>query len=200
MGTDRTGKLTGKQSIDKDLVVNAWTAGAGTYFPLFNISEKSILAFNFNANGIVSNTKMGVIRVNEVTTYDFDFIHMDIGFPLSLDLKYGGEAVLDKTEKASFTLGVGICPSLYVSTFGPTSNFAFDTRPYIHFDIGFFAGIEWKIQASYLPGNTQILNLNPNSNGMTSMPLDSYITANKGSLFNIGIGLMVFSYDWGDGW
>jgi len=197
---DKTGKITGQRSIDKKFALNGLSAGAGTYFPIFNVSEKSIVAFNASAEGVFTHYQMGKIQLDDVKTYDYALMVVSIGLPLSLDLKYGGEAILDKTEGASFTVGAGLCPGVYISSFGPTGSFAFDVRPYLHADIGIFAGLEWKIQAAYFPGHTNVLKLNPESTGMHSMPTESYIKANKGNLFTVGIGMMIFSYDWEGGW
>lgn len=200
IGTDANGEPVGEQSIYNHYDLKGISIGAGMYFPIADISDNSKIAFNLLIVFNVFNYEPGRITTSPYSTYDYSIQSFQVGVPLTLDYKYGGEANFDKTEKVSFTLGAGLSPMMNATGIGPMSNLKFNIRPYVHAELGIFAGIEWRIHFAYYAGQSKLLDLNSSAAFMDAMPDNSRITMNSSSLYTVGIAIMPFSFDWKKGW
>lgn len=190
------GMYAGEKVISREIDVKGFGVSGNVYYPLFSLTEKSILAFNVGAIGNILKYDIGEVRTSTTAVYNWSFSSMQIGLPLCIDYKFGGEAIYDKAEKVSFTAGFGISPTVYASSFGPSSIVKFGVRPYVHAEIGFFAAIEWKVRASCLMNSTQFFRADNENAGLESMPYNSRFTMNSKPVFNIGFAFMPFSWDW----
>lgn len=75
---------------------------------------------------------------------------MQIGIPVSLDIKFGFDAMKYKNVKWASSVGIGVMPQFTMSAGIPNSeseSFAIGVTPFIKGDIGFFAGIAMKLRA-----------------------------------------------------
>jgi len=187
------GTYLGKSNFTRTFKNKSLVFNASVYFPLFKISETSALAFNLGAMGHGLVSDIDPIKIGN-TNYEYTFVSMQIGIPLTFDFKYGGEAINDKAERFSFTLGAGMCPIVYASSFGPISNTRGNIRPYVHGEIGFFAGIEWKFKVDYLAKSAEVYRADYRD--FQSLPEGSLITTTSKPMLSVGIALMPFSYDW----
>ena len=184
----------GEKVITRNPKVSGIHLNANTYYRLAELSENTILAFNFGTILNILKYDVGEIRPTEISVYEYDMSSFQMGFPLCLDYKYGGEAVYNKSQKTSFTLGVGVAPILYANVFGNYSNTRADIRPFLRAEVGIFAGIEWRLTGSVLAGNSHIMNFKPDGRG----PLGHQATVSVHSTptYSISLSLMPFSYDW----
>lgn len=187
------GTYLGKSNVTRTFKNKALVLNAAVYFPMFEITETSALAFNLGVMGYGLVGDIDEIRIGH-TTYQNQFVSMQMGMPLTFDFKYGGEATNDKAEKFSFTLGAGMCPIMYISTFGEFSNTRGSIRPYVHGEIGFFAGIEWKFKVDYLAKSTEVYRVDYRD--FETLPEGSLISVKGQPMLSVGIALMPFSYDW----
>lgn len=190
------GMYAGEKVITRELDAKGFGVSGNVYYPLFELTEKSIIAFNVGALANVLTFDIGRVNTSETANYNYSFSSLQIGIPLCIDYKSGGEAIYDKAEKVSFTAGFGISPTFYGSNFGPSSVTKFGVRPYVHAEIGFFAAIEWKVRASCLMNSTQFFRADNDSPGLAGMPYNSQFTMSSKPVFNIGFALMPFSWDW----
>jgi hypothetical protein len=195
------GVIRGEKNIRRSLQAKGIGVNTSIYYPLFSVGDKSIVAFDFGIAGYLLHYDLGEIRLSPDKVYDYSLQSMQIGVPLCLDYKIGGEAIYDKSEKVTFTAGAGLCPVVYLTDLGTDiSNIKGGFRPYVHAELGFFAFIEWKIKAYCMGGTANILNLNNENSGMEGMPENSNIKLKSAPVFSIGISFMPFSRDWDSGW
>lgn len=193
---NQDGTSNGDKSIQRNPTVTGIHVNGNVYYPLAELNENSILAFNFGVAGYVLNYDVGEIRPTATKVYDYSLRSMQIGLPLCLDYKFGGEAVFNKSQKTSFTLGVGVTPIAYFNTFGDIGNVKAGVRPFLRAEVGFFAGIGWRITGSVLAGNAKTMDIPSDAAGMKIMPANSRITINSSPIYSIGISFMPFSFDW----
>lgn len=171
---------------------------ASTYFPIAGMGENSILAIGLGVRANLYKWNTGNVMLGANYTYNYDYLTMDMGVPISVDMKWGCDAMLDKSNRTCFTFGIGAQPT-YFMTGTPTglnsdgsialsgSNIV-KVQPFIKAEAGFFAGICFKVRAMYNFANVKYLD-------MTS---DNEQIALQGtSNFNLSIVLMPFSWDWG---
>ncbi|GEM_PF-710856 len=75
---------------------------------------------------------------------------MQIGVPVSLDFKFGFDALKYKNIRWASSVGIGVMPQFTMSAGIPnfeSESFAIGVTPFIKGDIGFFAGIAMKLRA-----------------------------------------------------
>ncbi|MBS1688973.1 MAG: hypothetical protein JSS96_09630 [Bacteroidetes bacterium] len=169
-----------------------------TYFPVAGMGENSILAIAVGVRGNVYKWNTGNVVLGPNYTYNYDYLTMDMGVPISVDMKWGCDAMLDKSTRTCFTIGIGGQPT-YLMTGTPTgintdgsvslagSN-VFKVQPFIKAEAGFFAGICFKVRAMYNFANIKYLDMSGDN---------EQISLQGTSNFNLSIVLMPFSWDWG---
>lgn len=169
-----------------------------TYFPIAGMGENSILAIGLGIRANVYKWSTGDVALGSNYTYNYDYLTMDMGVPISVDMKWGCDAMLDKSNRTCFTLGIGGQPT-YIMTGVPTAvnadgsvslagSSVFKVQPFIKAEAGFFAGICFKVRAMYNFANIKYLDMTGN---------DEQISLKGTSNFNLSIVLMPFSWDWG---
>lgn len=200
IGTDENGDPVGEQTINRHYNMKGISVGAGMYYRVGELSENSEIAFNLFIAFNVFNFDPGNINTSPNYNYDYSIQSFQVGVPLTLDYKYGGEAIFDKTEKVSFTFGAGLSPMMNATGIGPMSNIKFNIRPYVHAELGIFAGIEWRLHFAYYGGQSKLADLNEGSAFMDQLPEGSRIQMNSSSMYVVGLGIMPFSFDWKKGW
>lgn len=193
---DSDNSYTGLGNINRTFKNSGTTINASVYFPVFNITETSVLAINAGAYGYFLKAEdLGPMQVG-VTRYTSTLTSTNLGLPIALDYKYGGEAINDKAERFSFTIGAGLCPMFMGTIFTGESSTKGTVRPYVHGEIGFFAGIEWKFKVDYLGGSPTYFHADYRDLGREGMPEGSIITITGKPVLSVGIALMPFSFDW----
>lgn len=190
------GMYTGEKTISRSLKGKGFGGHGGVYYPLFHATEKSVVALNVGAVVNILKYDIGEIRPTDTRVYNYSFASAQASLPLTMDYKYGGEAMYDKAEKVSFTAGFGLSPTLYMANFGPAPYAKLGLRPYVHAELGFFAFIEWKVYASCMMGNATIFKGDNETAGLENMPFNSRISMDAKPVFSIGFSTMPFSWDW----
>lgn len=121
---------------------------------------------------------------------------MQFALPIGIDYKIGNDAIL--TQRLPFTaaLGVGIMPQFTMTTIDQESSFTSQYgggfTPYAKVDLGFLAGICWKVRLSYSMGKINLLDVNHRIAGVNDGP----VTLSQKSQFMASLILMPFSFKW----
>lgn len=196
---DANGNNQGEKVYTKKLKPRILGFHAGSYIPLSSLGRTSCLAFDWGVEATIlkDNTGKFVVTTPLVTSrYETDLIYMQFAIPLCLDFKYGGEAIYDKAEAFSVTLGAGLQPSLGSGGMLSTGKIKGAISPMIKAEIGFFAGFQWKVRAAYVAQPGVMYKAQNGDAGMEGRAEGSVISLTSKPSFNIGISFMPFSYDW----
>lgn len=196
---DASGTNHGEVTYSRKLKPRVIGFNAGSYVPLGSMGSKSCLAFDWGFTATLLKDNTGEVRTRtplKQGVYQSTILYWDFGAPLCLDYKYGGEAIYDKSEAFSFTFGAGLQPSLASGSIAGTGNLVGSVSPLVKAEIGFFAGLQWKIKASYIYRSGVIYKAKNGDPGMESQPESSVITLTTTPSFNVGISFMPFSHDW----
>jgi hypothetical protein len=173
---------------------------AGSYIPMGNLGSTSCLALDWGIAATIYNGSTGRITTARGGTYQYSIMNWQFMVPLCLDFKYGGEAIYDKSERFSFTMGAGLIPSLSVvaisGALSSAHKIAGRISPVIKAELGFFAGLEWKVKASYVYRKGNDLKSTPEDSKSGPGPDGSIFTLTTTPAINIGVSFMPFSHDW----
>jgi hypothetical protein len=197
--------------------------GLAMSFPLTAMGKKSALAISSAVMvSMVKFKSVGLVKLRYDLAYEDDYTYSQAYFPLSLDLKFGGDALYDRSTKYMFNLGFGAYPyittgsSLYPEFYTGLGGglMAGGIKPFAKLEAGFFAGIAFKLRMMYTlsplvfdeGGISQVQTLKV---GQGSNPGD-YVSANVDSEFKLSTSpdlvltlcIMPFSRKWqfGDEW
>jgi hypothetical protein len=128
----------------------------GYYWPVMKTGEKSRLAIDLtymynaylwegNSFSYSSNSRTGTSSVGSAT--------IEMGLPIGVDYKYGCDATFNKKDRFCASFGAGAYPSMDLTIYREIGGFKFHLRPYVKAEIGFFAGIAFKVRGTYVMGN-----------------------------------------------
>jgi|GEM_PF-1245587 len=169
-----------------------------TYFPLASMGDNGVLAIGLGIRANLYKWNTGDVSLGSNYTYNYDYLTMDMGVPISIDMKWGCDAMLDKSTRTCFTIGVGGQPTYFAT--GVPSGINADgsvalagsnvvkITPFVKAEAGFFAGICFKVRAIYNFANIKYLDMTGDN---------EQISLKGTSNFNLSIVLMPFSWDWG---
>lgn len=195
---DANGTNTGEYVYTKKLKPRIIGANANSYIPLAKLSRTSCLAFDWGVTAMMMTDGTDRVVLQSGSTYDFSILYIQVAMPLCLEYKYGGEAIYDKSEAFSFTFGAGLFPSLTSAALGNSGKISGAISPMVKAGLGFFAGVEWKITASYIGQSGALYTGRQGDAGLESAPDGSIYTIRSGPSVQIGLSVMPFSFDWDD--
>ncbi len=160
---ESTGILTDTSFTKNTTSSLAYSASVGYSFNLAHLSEKSRLAlslsYNYGAMFWDGNYfDYGINKDNQTQVPDsinipFSGVTIEMGLPVGLDYKWGCDAMRSKTERLCYALGAGAYPSMDLTVYQDQGGFKFGVRPYLRAEAGIFAGICFKLRATYIFGN-----------------------------------------------
>lgn len=177
------------------------SVGFNGYIPLIYLRSRTCLGLNiatyFNNNSI------------EIHNPGFPGISSDVlknafvSIPFGVDYIYGGEASLNKGDKITLRAGLGVMPFINVSQFD--SKYAKGSNlgilPYAKAEMGFFAGIEWKIKTQVVLGSRTMYESKSGDFDLQDAPNYASFKASVQPSYSVGIAIMPFSMGWeGGGW
>jgi hypothetical protein len=128
----------------------------GYYWPVVKVADRSKLAIAFtymynaylwdgNSFSYSSNSRTGTTSTGSAT--------IEMGLPLGIDYKYGCDAMFDRKDRFCASFGGGVYPSMDLTIYRDNGGFNFHMRPYVKAEMGIFAGICFKLRATYVMGN-----------------------------------------------
>jgi hypothetical protein len=197
-----TGKLTDTGFTERLVSKSGFGAFGGYYWPVAKMTDMSRIAlglsymynfylwdgeiFSYASNGSY-NSRTGATTTN--TSVGSGTVEMAL--PIGADYKYGCDALKDKSQRFCASFGAGIYPSASVTVFKDNGGFAFRARPYVRAEIGFFAGICFKVRATHIVGRSNYINYESSEPGYeTSTKFQSTGTT------AISLVIMPFSWKW----
>jgi hypothetical protein len=127
---------------------------------------------------------------------------MQVALPLGIDYKIGNDAlVLTRRLLFNTALGAGVMPQINMTTLegidGFKAQFGYGFTPYAKVDLGFLAGICWKVRLMYTAGNVNLLDVNRRQFTLNDGPFD---IRNKSQIM-ASLIIMPFSGRWSEvGW
>ena len=128
----------------------------GAFFPLFDIDKESAIGFDICASGDVYSLQTATLNYGSAVSMQEDGASFVYILPTMLCYKNGGEVTLNKNNKALFTFGCGIAPSMALSKLF-TSSAQFYVRRFAAVEFGLRTGIAWKMRLSYYSGNVNLV-------------------------------------------
>jgi len=173
----------------------------GYSFPVARLGAKSRLAISatymYNAyiweGGFVTYSVNG--QTIELDDFSPTYGTVEMALPVGADYKWGSDAIRSKTERTCFSLGAGLYPSMDMTNYLGLGKFAFHMRPYLRAEAGFFAGLCFKLRATYIPGKLDYVSYgfdNPGSFEETKL-------TSKGSTV-LSLVIMPMSWKFSKGW
>lgn len=142
-------------------------------------------------------------RLDEIKPTDFT---IQMGVPVSLDLKLGSDAMPSINHKWSAAIGAGIYPVLAFTApqkkkvIRNSINFTADYMPFVKVEGGFRAGVLMKVRLLILMGGPTYLNPENTIGGLGVAATNGYSLTGQAST-NIGLIVYPFSYKWPEyGW
>ena len=170
----------------------------GVYFPMSYLSSNTALAMSVGLYGTASVWDIGntSLQDNRVTTYESKDLYF--GLPIGLDIIYGGEATMNKADKVTLRGGIGVMPYFAAGELadGSQDYGKLGVQPYVKAEIGFFAGVQWKLKGMVVAGSRTIYNYKAgdyrlqDANDYYSMEFKIRPT------FTVGIAVLPFSFGW----
>jgi hypothetical protein len=199
---ERTGRLTDTGFTQRLTSKSGFGAYAGYYWPVAKMNDMSRLSiglgymynfylwdgeiFSYASNGSY-NSRTGSTN----TGASVGSGTVELALPIGVDYKYGCDALKDKSHKFCASFGAGVYPSASVTVFKDNGGFAFRARPYVRAEVGMFAGICFKVRATYILGSSNYINYEDSGPGYeTSTTFKSAGTA------AFTLILMPFSWKW----
>ncbi len=159
-------------------------------YPIMATGKSSAVIFTYGLTGRLSRYDLPSIKLGNYTT-NFIFSNVDIGVPIGIDFKSGGEAMLDKTKRFCFTLGAGL-EGLWVSgnmnrqTTYSKAGFA----PFMKAEFGFLTGFAgFKLRASYMGGSYTYFQAEDVANG-------SQVKLSNDNQFTISLVILEMVKQW----
>ena len=193
-----TGRVTDTGFTERLNSKSGFGACAGYYWPVAKMNDMSRLAiglsymynfylwdgevFSYASNSSGKGTTVGA-SVGSGT--------VELALPVGVDYKYGCDALKDKSHKFCASFGTGIYPSASVTVFKDNGGFAFRARPYVRAEIGFFAGICFKVRATHILGKTNYINYEESGPGF-----ETSTTFKSTGTTALTLILMPFSWKW----
>lgn len=176
----------------------AWSAFAGKYFPLTYLSNTSMLALNVNFMGTGSVWELGNVSLDESSVRIYEAAEVLFGLPIGVDYIFGGEATLNKVDKVTLRAGAGLMPFLAAGSWADDSQkyTRLGIRPYIKAELGFFAGVEWKLKGMVVAGSREIYNIKEGDYRLNESSYYYSLNMKIRPTYSIGLVVFPFSFGW----
>jgi len=181
--------------------VDATPIGYGaitTYFPLYYTGERSMFALDLGLEYNGYSAKVYNLKADDSYTYDAEYSQGSAGLMVGISYKYGSLASYAMQDRFSWYAGIAAVPTMSMMSYNGTSTGnKFHVMPMLHAGIGLYAGIQWTLQAKYYPlgyGNEMVIG--SNSPGMDNFPTTSRFAFKTRDIFQVGVGVNLFSIKW----
>ncbi|MBC7552715.1 MAG: hypothetical protein H7257_01920 [Taibaiella sp.] len=178
----------------------SYSVTEGFFFPFSKSGKEGAFGLDIASTVNLFNYNVGTIAYSpETTVTETGFVYQYL-LPIGIAYKSGGEAILNKKSKFLFTTAVGIAPSLAISKV-ITPDACFSSRKFIMFEMGYFAGIAFKVRATAYFGTINLVNTTESDlsfvtsgTGYSGGSVDNLVTGKTG--LSLSLSLMPFSWDW----
>ena len=200
----------GDNNLDTTLSKDAKTKGGfgvtlGTNFPIVRMGDKSSLAISLDYlyNFLVWDADMVKISGYDESTGSYTYnssyvpsaVTVQMGLPIGIDYKTGGEATLDRSNRTSFTFGTGFYPSMSATVFENNAGAKLKIQPFLKAEFGVFAGVNWKLRALYAFGRLEYIDYS-SSLGVSGYSQEESASLISKSSLNLSLMVQPFSFGW----
>lgn len=180
---------------------SSWNYTEGTFFPLAKTGREGLFAIDFSTSVNITQYNIGKIDYSSATGIVETGVTETFNFPIALVYKSGGEVNLNKKSKFMFTIGCGIAPYLSASKIITFGDATFGARQFAMVEMGYFAGLAWKVRAVVYSGNMTLVD-KPNADIFNATSghsdgignLDIKVIGNGGASLTLLVN--PFSWDW----
>lgn len=169
---------------------------AGTSFGLAKMGRQGLLSLNTEVTG-------GYVKSKNKDDFSFTFEYMAL--PISLEIKSGGEARLNKTRKTIFSIGAGGSLYYYLGTVsasdaGEGQIGTYGVTPFAKIEMGFLAGIAFKVglTANATPIKFKTIASEDAAGYAPNISASTYANLTMKNGITLYLVLMPFSWDWSD--
>lgn len=194
------GKVLTKELTPSAKLKNAWCGYLGSFIPIALVSDNSMIVFNTELAFTSATFEYDSLLFQGTKRYMKPFHSYRVGALLSVEYRVGGDIPLNKNEGVMLTIGGGLNPCI-VNTSDFDKILPYKVMPFIKGELGFFAGMAFKIRGIYYFGNSLYADesaVGISDNGVGDM-LHTNITGGNG--FDIALVLIPFSVNWNsDNW
>lgn len=181
-------------------VPTAFNAFAASAKNLGAIGAKSGIALTFGVDFSASIQTIDMqVKSTPHNSTNLNFIQAFMAVPIGLAYRTGGMYTNDKADKFSFSLGIGVAPSLSNLVLDPfVDRLKFRLPAFVTAELGFVAGINWVVRANMYPGNIHgaFNQKTPYDNGEYGYGYSEIRFTGMGPLIQVGIACMPFSFGW----
>jgi len=124
----------------------------------------------------------------------FSGASLNYGLAISADFKFGVDAMMDKRYRWSWTGGIGVLPSMNLTSDFGSADANFGVQPFAKTEVGLRAGIVWKLRVMYQAGTLKYLDVKPKDSffGIPNAEQTTRLTG-KG---NLSISLILMPFSW----
>lgn len=169
--------------------------------PVARVGNKSLAAISVGllANWYLLNGDPLTLKVDEENYHSSQELATGgggfmIGVPVGLDLVSGGEATLDRADPLSFTLGVGVMPMISMGIMYEFAAVKVRAPGYIKAELGFHAGINWKLRGTYIFKSPTSFSQDRNDIFSNYGNIESELKSNDQFMFSLLV--QPFSFGW----
>jgi hypothetical protein len=191
---DRTGMFHTTDIKRKLSSTGSFGIMSGVFFPISHVDRSTIYALYIGTEGNIYSYNVGSVSLDSNSTVTSNAIGMQLAVPMSIDYKYGGDAVRDKSQKLCFAFGFGLKPSLTIMKYGFVASTNASLTPFLKAEVGYFLGICMKLRATMNFGSLKYFD-SESSTVYTSYD-QMKLGLNGKVSFTLGLVLMPFSWDW----
>ena len=177
----------------------------GTFFPLTNLGgNTSALALSVEFNYNYKQWKQ--VDGSIYDQFGWNFFNasgatVQMGLPIGLDVKFGGEATTSNNHLLSAGFGAGIIPMQSLTSFEDNASTASSINPYIRMDGAIKAGILLKVRLQYTIGGPKYINEEGSLFGSFYEEYTTKTTVTGKGSFAASLILYPFSWAWPEhGW
>lgn len=167
----------------------------GTFFPITLITDNSMLALNTEAMFSMARLDYDSVEFAPKVVYKKNERIVTGGLQLSLDFKWGGDVPLERNS-TMFTLGGGLSFMRFDAMPDP-KGLPFRTIPFVKADVGFYAGLAFKIRGMVYFGQEEFRD-KTYTDAINSDRLHVNVSGNYG--FNLALLILPFSTGWEGNW
>jgi hypothetical protein len=186
--------------LDHLTISSGWGGTAGTFYVLAGTTRQSAVCLEIAFSEYFYQYNFGPASYGPATFSDQSIVGLAC-MPIGIAYKSGGEVTLNKHDRSTLSISAGIAPFMSISKF-LAAQAQFSARPYFAFEVGAFAGIEWKFRAAYFAGKTTLVDVTAdgldNVSKYTSIgglgTMD--VKAVAGGDFNLALTILPFSFKW----
>lgn len=174
----------------------------GTFWPL-STKGHDALCLELGFSEYFYHYKVGPVSYGANATFSDESVVAIACMPVGLAYKSGGEVSMNKHDKSTLSIGAGLAPGMSIAKVF-AADLQFGVRGYVAAEVGIFAGIEWKLRATYYTAST-LINITDDgldnvTKGEVTGPLGYMdVKAVSRGDFNLALVILPFSFKWDKG-